>query len=52
MTRTRQQLLENFDEEVQEKLRVSLDNSRAYLKQYERQLMQLTEFELAPTRNF
>lgn len=46
MTRTRQQLLENFDEEVQEKLRVSLDSSRAYLNQYERQLMQLTEFEL------
>ena len=52
MTRTRQQLLENFDEEVQEKLRVSLDSSRAYLNQYERQLMQLTEFELGAHAQF
>lgn len=52
MTRTRQQLLENFDEEVQEKLRVSLDSSRAYLNQYERQLMQLTEFELGAHAEF
>ena len=52
MTRTRQQLLENFDEEVQEKLRVSLDSSRAYLKQYERQLMQLTGFELGAHAQF
>ena len=52
MTRTRQQLLENFDEEVQEKLRVSMDSSRAYLNQYERQLMQLTEFELGAHAQF
>jgi len=52
MTRTRQQLLENFDEEVQEKLRVSLDSSRTYLNQYERQLMQLTEFELGAHAQF
>ncbi len=52
MTRTRQQLLESFDEEVQEKLRVSLDNSRAYLNQYERLLMQLTEYELGAHADF
>ncbi len=52
MTRTRQQLLENFDEEVQEKLRVSQDSSRAYLNQYERLLMQLTEYELGAHAEF
>ena len=52
MTRTRQQLLENFDEEVQEKLRVSQDSSRAYLNQYERLLMQLTEYELGAHADF
>ena len=52
MTRTRQQLLENFDEEVQEKLRVSKDSSRAYLNQYERLLMQLTEYELGAHAEF
>jgi adenine-specific DNA-methyltransferase len=46
MTRTRQQLLENFDEEVREKLRVNLENSRIYLNRYERLLMQLTQYEL------
>jgi len=44
--------LENFDEEVQEKLRVSLDSSRAYLNQYERLLMQLTEYELGAHAEF
>jgi len=52
MTLTRQQLLENFDEEVQEKLRVSQDSSRAYLNQYERLLMQLTEYELGAHAEF
>ncbi len=46
MTQTRQQLLENFDAEVHEKLRVNLDQSRDYLNRYERMLMQLTRFEL------
>ena len=35
MTRTRQQLLENFDQEVIEKLRISRDSSKAYLDHYE-----------------
>ena len=46
MTRTRRQLLENFDAEVHEKLRISLDQSQGYLTRYERLLMQLTGYEL------
>jgi len=42
MTRTRQQLLENFDAEVIEKLRISRDSSKAYLDHYEHMLMDLT----------
>jgi len=46
MTRTRQQLLENFDDEVREKLKVRDALSKAYLSRYERLLMQLTRHEL------
>jgi hypothetical protein len=46
MTRTRQQLLENFDDEVREKLRIRDEASNAYLKRFERLLMQLTLHEL------
>ncbi len=46
MTRTRKHLLENFDDEVREKLRMHDEASRAYLNQYERRLMQLTRHEL------
>ncbi|MHB0986696.1 MAG: SNF2-related protein [Sulfuricella sp.] len=46
MTRTRQQLLENFDDEVREKLKVRDEASKAYLNRYERLLMQLTRHEL------
>ena len=46
MTRTRQQLLEHFDQEVIEKLRISRDSSKAYLDHYERMLMELTHYEL------
>src|SRR3989338_8254301 len=46
MTRTRQQLLENFDDEVREKLRVSDESSRQYLDYFERMLMRLTRHEL------
>lgn len=46
LTRTRNLLLENFDDEVREKLRVSDDSSRQYLNRYERMLMQLTRHEL------
>lgn len=46
MTRTRQKLLDNFDDEVREKLKVRDEASKAYLNRYERLLMQLTQHEL------
>lgn len=46
MTRTRQQLLENFDDEVREKLRIRDKDSKAYLNQFEQMLIQLTRHEL------
>jgi adenine-specific DNA-methyltransferase len=52
MTRARQQLLENFDEEVLEKLRVNLESSRTYLDRYERMLMELTCYELGDYAEF
>lgn len=52
MTRTRRQLLENFDDEVREKLRVRDETSKALLSQLERRLMQLTQHELADFADF
>jgi adenine-specific DNA-methyltransferase len=52
LSRTRQQLLENFDDEVREKLRVSNENSRAYLNRFERLLMHLTRQELDESAQF
>ena len=52
MVKTRQLLLENFDEEVQEKLRVSAADSRSALNRYERMLMDLTEAELKDFADF
>ena len=46
MTRTRRQLLENFDDEVREKLKIRDEASKAYLSYFERLLMQLTRHEL------
>lgn len=46
MKRTRQKLLDNFDDEVREKLRTRDEDSRAQLNRYERLLMQLTRHEL------
>ncbi len=46
MTRTRQQLLENFDDEVREKLKIRDEASKAYLSRFERLLMRLTRQEL------
>lgn len=43
---TRQKLLENFDEEVHEKLRIRLDESRGVLSKYEHWLWQITRFYL------
>lgn len=46
MTQTRRKLLEHFDDEVREKLRVRDEKSKAYLNRYERLLMQLAQHEL------
>lgn len=52
MTRARQLLLEHFDDEVREKLRVSDESTRQYLNRYERMLMQLTRRELGDHAEF
>jgi ERCC4-related helicase len=46
MVKTRRLLLENFDEEVQDKLRVRAEDSRNARNRYERMLMDLTRAEL------
>ena len=46
MTQTRRKLLENFDDEVREKLKVRADASVASLNRIERSLMRLTAHEL------
>lgn len=52
MVKTRQILLENFDEEVQDKLRVRAEASRAARGKYERMLLDLTRAELAELATF
>ena len=52
MTRTRQQLMEHFDDEVREKLKVRDKDSRAYLNRYELLLMQMSQHELAGHAEF
>ncbi|USX17287.1 SNF2-related protein [Oxalobacteraceae bacterium OTU3CAMAD1] len=52
MVKTRQILLENFDEEVQDKLRVRAEDSRATRSRYERMLMDLTKAELTDYATF
>ena len=52
MSQTRRKLLENFDDEVREKLKVSDEASKAYLNRYERLLMQLTRHELGGHAEF
>ncbi len=46
MTTTRRKLLENFADEVNEKLRVRKDESEKFLNRYERMLMRLSQHEL------
>ena len=46
MTATRRKLLENFDDEVRDKLKVRENASKAILSRFERQLIQLTRHEL------
>lgn len=49
---TRKKLLENFDEEVHEKLRINLKESREYLSKFENWLWQLTKYYLEPFATF
>jgi ERCC4-related helicase len=49
---TRQKLLENFDEEVHEKLRVNQRESTEALSKYDNWLWQLTRFYLQPYAKF
>ena len=46
MSDTRRKLLENFDDEVRDKLKMCDDSSKAFLGRFERQLMQLTRHVL------
>ena len=52
MTRTRQKLLENFDDEVREKLKVRDEASKAFLNRFERLLIDLTRHELGDCARF
>lgn len=52
MVKTRQLLIENFDEEVQEKLRVNAAESKATLGRFEKMLMDLTHTELQDYAQF
>ncbi len=49
---TRKKLLENFDEEVHEKLRINLQQSSDYLSRFENWLWQLTNYYLEPFATF
>jgi len=52
MRMTRKKLLENFDEEVHEKLRVSLNESRENLTKYETWLWEMTRYHLSSYADF
>jgi adenine-specific DNA-methyltransferase len=52
MSQTRRKLLENFDDEVREKLRVSDEDSRSILGRFEQLLMRVTRHELADSAEF
>jgi len=52
MTNTRQKLLEHFDDEVRDKLKIRDEETKAYIKKYEQLLMDLTRFELAEKAEF
>jgi adenine-specific DNA-methyltransferase len=52
MTQTRQKLLEHFDDEVRERLRLQQEESRKAVGRFERLLMRLTEHELAGDAHF
>ncbi len=52
MMKARQTLLENFDEEVRERLRIRAEESQAALNKYEKILMDLTQSELGDSSDF
>ena len=52
MTSTRRKLLENFDDEVRDKLKIRDEASRANLNRFERWLMQVTQHELGQNAEF
>ena len=52
MQQTRQQLLENFDEEVHEKLRINLQQSTEYKNKYEKWLWNLSKYYLNGNAEF
>jgi ERCC4-related helicase len=52
MVQTRQKLLENFDDEVREKLKVSKEKSDEALDRFEKILIDLTRYELAQDAEF
>jgi ERCC4-related helicase len=49
---TKKKLLENFDEEVHEKLKINLQQSSDYLSKFENWLWQLTKYYLQPYATF
>lgn len=52
MTQTRRKLLDNFDDEVHEKLKIRDEAAKAYLSRFERQLLAVTRHELATHAEF
>ncbi len=52
LQQTRKNLLENFDEEVHEKLRINLLESKEYLTRYENWLLTITKFYLGDNAVF
>ncbi|TMJ15988.1 MAG: DEAD/DEAH box helicase [Alphaproteobacteria bacterium] len=52
MTHARQKLLENFDDEVREKLKVRNADTNLHLSQFEQQLMRLAKHELDGSAEF
>lgn len=52
MESTRNKLIENFDTEVNDKLRISLEESKEYLDRYERWLWQITQCVLDDSASF
>ena len=52
MEETRQKLLENFDAEVHDKLRVNLEKSKVYLNKFEEMLYKITRYQLEEYAEF